>query len=66
MADLVYKKKYIQLKVENDGEENALHTIKLDDEQELTITIYELANLKEILDENFNEILEYSKNLAQE
>lgn len=66
MADLTYKKKFIQLEVENDGEGNALHTIKLDDEQELTITIYELAHLKEILDENFNEILEYSKNLEQE
>ena len=66
MADLVFKKKFIQLKVKNDSEGNALCTIKLDDEQELTITVHELVNLKEILDENFKEILEYSKNLEQE
>jgi len=57
--DLFYQEDFISLGIDNDQEGNALCTIKLDDEQELTITEDELLNLRKILNENFDEIQEY-------
>ena len=57
--DLFYQEDFISLGIDNDQEGNALCTIKLDDEQELTITEDELLNLRKILNEHFDEIQEY-------
>lgn len=57
--DLSYDKGIIKLEVENDGEGNALCTIKLEDKQELAITEFELLELRNILNENIQELQEY-------
>ena len=57
--DLFYEEDFISLGIDQDEEGNALCTIKLDDEQKLTITEDELLNLRKILNENFDEIQEY-------
>ena len=61
--DLQYKKPFIELSIDNDGENNALCTIKLDDEQELTLTEDELMQLHEILRDNIIEISAYFHDL---
>lgn len=57
--DLSFKKDFIKLEIDNDGEGNPICTIKLDDNQELALTCFELLNLKDILNENKEEIKEY-------
>ena len=59
MKELNFTEDYISLNVIDDGEGNPLCSIKLDDEQELTITQFELINLKKIMDEHIDEILSY-------
>ena len=57
--DLSFEKDFIKLEIDNDGEGNPICTIKLDDNQELVLTCFELLNLKDILTENKEEIKEY-------
>ena len=57
--ELLFKENFIRLEIDQDYEGNAFCTIKLDDEQKLTITEDELLNLRKILNENFDEIQEY-------
>ena len=59
MQELNYREDYVSLNIINDGEGNPLCSIKLDDEQELVVTQYELLNLKKIMDEHMDEILSY-------
>lgn len=59
MKELNFTEDYISLNIIDDGEGNPLCSIKLDDEQELTITEFELINLKKIMDEHIDEILSY-------
>ena len=59
MQELNYAEDYISLNIIDDGEGNPLCSIKLDDEQELAITEFELINLKKIMDEHIDEILSY-------
>ena len=59
MKELNFAEDYISLNIIDDGEGNPLCSIKLDDEQELTITEFELINLKKIMDEHMDEILSY-------
>lgn len=59
MKELNFTEDYISLNIIDDGEGNPLCTIKLDDEQELTITQFELINLKKIMDEHIDEIQDY-------
>ena len=57
--DLLYEEDYIKLAIDNDGEGNSLCTIKIDDQQEITLTQFELMNLYDILRYNHREIEEY-------
>jgi hypothetical protein len=57
--ELSYKEDFIRLEIDQDYEGNAFCTVKLDDNQELTLTQLELLNLKRILDNNITEISEY-------
>ena len=57
--ELSYKENFVTLEIDQDYEGNAFCTIKLDDEQKLTVTEFELLNLKKILDDNITEINEY-------
>ena len=59
MKELNYKADYISLNIIDDGEGNPLCSIKLDDEQELVVTQYELLNLKLLLDKHIDEIQSY-------
>ena len=59
MKELNYRADYISLNIIDDGEGNPLCSIRLDDEQELVITQYELLNLKLLLDKNIDEIQDY-------
>ena len=59
MKELNFKEQYISLNIIDDGEGNPLCTIKLDDEQELTITEFEYYGLKRIIDKHSDEIKKY-------
>lgn len=59
--ELTFKKSFIRLDVNHDAEGNVISEIVLDDEQSLAVTIYELENLYEILNESMSEIQEYRK-----
>lgn len=62
--ELSYKENFIRLEIDNDGEGNPSCTIKLDDGDELTLTQFELLNLKKILDNNITEINEYFERIS--
>ena len=64
--DLCYDKGLIKLEVDNDGEGNAICTIVLEDKQELAVTEYELLELRNILNENVQELQEYFTQVAQQ
>ena len=64
--DLCYDKGLIKLEVDNDGEGNAICTIVLEDEQKLAVTEYELLELRNILNENVQELQEYFTQVAQQ
>lgn len=51
-----FKKSFIELSIYNDDEQNALTQLKITDGQEFWLTVSEILELKEILDENFKEI----------
>ena len=57
--DLTYDKGIIKLEIEDDGERNSLCRIVLEDEQKLGINCYELLELRDILNENIEELKEY-------
>ena len=59
MEDLNFSEQYVRLEIVNDGEGNPLCSIKLDDEQEFVITVFELDGLKKILDKHYSEIENY-------
>lgn len=59
--ELTFKKSFIKLDVSHDAEGNVISEIVLDDNQSLAVTIYELENLYEILNESMSEIQEYRK-----
>ena len=59
MKELNFEEQYISLNIIDDGEGNPLCTIKLDDEQELTITEFEYYGLKRIIDKHGDEIKKY-------
>lgn len=59
MKELNFEEQYISLNIIDDGEGNPLCTIKLDDEQELTITEFEYYGLKSIIDKHGDEIKKY-------
>ena len=64
--ELSYSADFIRLEIDHDGEGNAHCTIRLDDNQTLTLTQYELLNLRNILNENIEEIKEYFKKVESE
>ena len=66
METLLFKEDYIRLEITNDGEGNPLCSIKLDDEQELVVTAFELENLRKILSENGKEIKNYCNKILNE
>ena len=47
----VFKGNFIKVILRKDEEDNTLYTIKLEDNQELTITSYEMIGLQKILQE---------------
>ena len=51
-----FKKSFIEVGIYSDEEQNALTQLKIKDGQDLWLTISEVLELKEILDENFEEI----------
>jgi hypothetical protein len=59
MEELNFEEQYIRLSITNDGEGNPLCSIKLDDEQELVITAFELEGLRKILSKNGKKIKNY-------
>ena len=61
LEELTFKKPFIRLDVSHDAEGNVISNIVLDDEQSLAVTIYELENLYDILNESMSEIQEYRK-----
>ena len=63
--DLTYNKGIIKLEVNNDGEGNPLCRIVLDDAQELVVTEFELLELRNILNENIQELQEYFTQVAE-
>ena len=64
--DLSFEEDFIKLEIDNDGEDNALCTIEIDDGQTLTITEDELLGLARILREHRTEIEEYFQQLEEE
>ena len=63
---LNFQEEFISLSIEDDGENNPICTIKLDDEQELAITMYEYLNLFKIMQEHGEEISTYFKNVLKD
>ena len=59
MEELNFEEQYIRLSITNDGGGNPLCSIKLDDEQELVVTAFELENLRKILSKNGEKIKNY-------
>ena len=59
MEELNFEEQYIRLSITNDGEGNPLCSIKLDDEQELVVTAFELEGLRKILSRNGKKIKNY-------
>lgn len=57
--DLTYDKGIIKLEIEDNGERNSLCRIVLEGEQKLVINCYELLELRDILNENIEELKEY-------
>ena len=57
--ELTFKGPFLKLMLSNDCEGNPLCTIKLDDEQELTITMQEFLSLKNIMNTHEEEINQY-------
>ena len=66
MEELNFEEQYIRLSITNDGEGNPLCSIKLDDEQELVVTAFELEGLRKILSKNGKEIKNYCNKLLNE
>ena len=64
--DLSFEEDFIKLEIENDGECNAMCTIKIDDNDSLTLTSFEMVNLMTILREHHTEIEEYFQQLEEE
>ena len=63
--DLTYNKGIIKLEVDNDGEGNSFCKIVLEDKQELVVTQFELLELRNILNENIEELQEYFTQVAE-
>ena len=59
METLSFEEDYIRLEITNDGEGNPLCSIKLDDEQELVVTAFELEGLRKIMSKNDKKIKNY-------
>ena len=57
--EITFKDSFIKFTLTNDGEGNPLCNIKLDDEQELTITMQEFLSLKHIMNTHEEEINQY-------
>jgi hypothetical protein len=66
MEELNFEEQYIRLSITNDGEGNPLCSIKLDDEQELVITAFELEGLRKILSKNGKKIKNYCNKILNE
>ena len=66
MEELNFEEQYIRLSITNDGEGNPLCSIKLDDEQELVVTAFELEGLRKILSKNGKEIKNYCNKILNE
>ena len=64
--DLSFEEDFIKLEIDNDGECNAICTIKIDDDSSITLTSFELENLMRILREHRTEIEEYFQQLEEE
>lgn len=65
IENLYLEEDYISLEIIKD-EGIVFAVIELDDKQKLTLTSFELINLKKILDKNFNEIEEIIKSMTNE
>lgn len=61
---LIKEKSFIRL-IGIEEENMAFYTIKLDDEQELTLTLPELKQLKQIFDESYDGMLEFANKIEK-
>lgn len=61
---LIKEKPFIRL-IGIEEENMAFYTIKLDDEQELTLTLPELKQLKQIFDESYDGMLEFANKIEK-
>ena len=66
MEDLNFEAQYIRVSLTNDGDGNPICTIKLDDDQELNITAFELEGLKDIIYKHYVEMHSYCNKVMSE
>jgi len=65
-TSVLFSAKFIKLEMYNDGEGNPFFEIKLDDEQTLAVTLFELENLVKIFNDNEKLIKQYTDKIFEE